>query len=168
MAAHEYELLRRRLIIYFAGRGSASPEDLADETLDRVADRMEKGEVTLNLPNYCFGVARWILMKSIEASGRKVSFDDLPAIAFDLTPEADLLHEELDKQKLDCLERCLRELKEEDREFVTLYYGPVGDRDKSRKALAAELGMSYSAMRVRASRLIARLNDCVRHCMEEK
>jgi DNA-directed RNA polymerase specialized sigma24 family protein len=166
MAAGEYALLHRRLVSFFAQRDSTSPEDLADKTLDRVADRMEKGEVIIDLTTYCLGVARRISMESRTASG-KVSFDDLPAIAFDLTPEKDLLREELDKQKLDCLKHCLRELKDKDREFMTRYYSSEGDRDKSRKALAAELGMSDGAMRVRVSRIRARLSDCVRHCMEK-
>ena len=166
MAGQQYEHLRHSLLRIFLQRGVEFPEELADKTLDRVADRMEKGEVVDDLLAYCRGVALLIWRESLKASGN-VSLDDLPAIAFDLTPEKDLLREELDKQRLDCLARCLRELKEKDREFVTLYYGPEGDRNKSRKTLAAELGMSESAMRVRASRIRARLSDCVRHCMEK-
>ena len=37
-AGHKYEAIRRRLITIFTGRGCCDAEDLADETMNRVAN----------------------------------------------------------------------------------------------------------------------------------
>lgn len=57
LAGEEYERLRKRLVKFFLVRGCHSPEDLADETFNRVATRIEKGEVIPNLASYCLGLA---------------------------------------------------------------------------------------------------------------
>ena len=43
-AAHEYEMLRCRLVDFFDGRGAEWPEVLADETLDRMASKLEEAK----------------------------------------------------------------------------------------------------------------------------
>jgi len=56
-AGEEYLKLHTRLTRYFASRGSAIPDELADRTLDRVARRLET-EVIQSFPKYSMGVAR--------------------------------------------------------------------------------------------------------------
>ncbi|HWP43187.1 MAG TPA: hypothetical protein VNO14_08140, partial [Blastocatellia bacterium] len=44
-AAREYEIIRAALIRLFRYRGCNSPDELADETINRVARKIEEGEV---------------------------------------------------------------------------------------------------------------------------
>ena len=62
-AASRYEIIRRKLMKYFECRGCCSPEDLADETINRVARRIYEGkEIWTSEPaNYFYGVARNVL-----------------------------------------------------------------------------------------------------------
>ena len=43
-AARAYIELRRALFIFFATRGAASPDEMTDETINRVARRLSEGE----------------------------------------------------------------------------------------------------------------------------
>src|SRR5687767_2666855 len=59
-AAAEYECLRRRLLVYFQGRGCSTSDACADETLDRVGRRLAQGERIDHVARYTYGVARRI------------------------------------------------------------------------------------------------------------
>src|SRR5262245_65972612 len=66
-AARAYLELRRALFIFFATRGAASPDEMADETINRVARRLSEGEriTTENPSNYFYGVARNVWREKI-------------------------------------------------------------------------------------------------------
>jgi hypothetical protein len=68
-AGTAYKQLRLRLINFFDWHGCACPEELADETFDRVAQRLAEGEFIMNLPSYCFGVARRLLLEVMGQQG---------------------------------------------------------------------------------------------------
>ena len=60
-----YVEIRDRLMIYFGRRNCPAPEDLADETLNRVARRLEE-QVSIDdiVPaHYCYIVARFVLLE---------------------------------------------------------------------------------------------------------
>src|SRR5262245_937900 len=61
-----YLEIRRRLVLYFDRKNCPSPEELADETLNRVARRLEEeGSITSDTPaHYCYIVARFVLLES--------------------------------------------------------------------------------------------------------
>src|SRR5256885_10310944 len=61
-AARKYEQIRTRLIKIFVCRGCSEPEDLADETIDRVARRVPDIEPTFTgePARYFYGVANKI------------------------------------------------------------------------------------------------------------
>jgi hypothetical protein len=60
-----YLEMRRRLARYFDRRGCSSPDDLADETLNRVARQLEeKGEIVGASPaHYCYIVAKFVFQE---------------------------------------------------------------------------------------------------------
>ena len=60
-----YIEMRRRLFSYFDRKGCRSPDDLADETLDRVARRLqEEGVIESPTPaRYCYIVARFVFLE---------------------------------------------------------------------------------------------------------
>src|SRR5262245_44442773 len=54
--------IRRRLVSYFDRKNGQAPDELADETLNRVARRLEEeGEIITDVPaHYCYIVARFV------------------------------------------------------------------------------------------------------------
>src|SRR5215471_11845056 len=62
-AGQKYEQIRRALITFFRCRGSMSPEESADETIDRVIRRMSDTGIE-DMMSFTRGVARHVLAES--------------------------------------------------------------------------------------------------------
>src|SRR5262245_56359395 len=71
-ASRRYEELRRKLINLFAWERSETPEDLADETLNRLARRLSEG-VTIDgsVDRYAYGIARLLLREETRARQKR-------------------------------------------------------------------------------------------------
>ena len=61
----KYLEIRHRLVQYFDRKNCASPDELADETLNRIARRLvEEGEIRGVTPvHYCYVVARFVFLE---------------------------------------------------------------------------------------------------------
>jgi DNA-directed RNA polymerase specialized sigma24 family protein len=159
-AGSAYESLRRALIALFTWRGAATPEECADETLDRLATRLDEGVIVEDVPRFARGIARLVLLehwRRLDARG--VPLDDvaLAQPAAD-APDDNALH--------GCLERCLGELPPDGRDLILQYYLAEGrTRIDGRKRLSETLGVSESALRNRAQRLRDRLEACITRCL---
>ncbi len=72
-AGERYEIIRRGLVRYFRGRGCASPEDLADETINRVSQKVpDLRPVYVGEPaRYFFGVARYVYLEYLRRQPRE-------------------------------------------------------------------------------------------------
>ena len=161
-AAEIYELIRRKLIRLFEWRGCAFPEDLADESIDRVARRMAEG-VQLQSSNpysYFYGVAHLLYKESLRRSSREhkaLESGDWPPPSF----EED---EEPSDQRLECLRRCLSHLPEDQKDLVLRYH--QGENNiRNRRTLSTELGIPMNALRIRVHRVRRKLEDCVQACL---
>jgi RNA polymerase sigma factor (sigma-70 family) len=167
LAGEEYEHLRRVLVTFFDWRGCAFPEDLADETFNRVARRMEEGEVIRNLPDYCYGVARRLALEVLPKQSKQE--DEPPEFEQLSAPEEDSEERRSREQMYECFEHCLKQLSPENQELVIQYY-QTEKRAKidNRIALANKLGVSLNVLRVRVYRLRATLEDCINRCLNEK
>jgi DNA-directed RNA polymerase specialized sigma24 family protein len=158
-AGSAYEHLRRALVSFFAWRGAVTPEDCADETLDRLATRLDEGVAVEDVPRFASGIARMVLLEHWRRpEARGIPLEELssgPAIE---APEDDALPR--------CLDRCLHELAPESRDLILEYYGGEGrSRIDRRKRMAQALGVSESALRSRAQRLRDQLERCITRCM---
>ena len=79
----KYLEMRRRLVYYFERKNCLSPDDLADETLSRVARRLaEEGEIRDVTPaHYCYMVARFVFLEyQRHPASRQVSIQALPLL----------------------------------------------------------------------------------------
>ena len=67
-----------------------------------------------------------------------------------------------------CLEKCLEQLSENDRELINPYYAFEQENivDK-RNELARSLEISTKALRLRVNRLRVSLTNCVKSCLKE-
>src|SRR4051812_48834551 len=68
----KYLEMRRRLLAYFDRKNCLTPDELADETLNRVARRLEEeGAIEGDTPaRYCYIVARFVFMEHLRAMQR--------------------------------------------------------------------------------------------------
>lgn len=159
--------IRDRLVHYFARRSSLAPDDLADETLNRVARRLEEnGSIDDIVPaRYCYIVAKFVWLESLRQRDRQ------PGIAWGDDYDADPLPmptddtaEERDRTSA-CLERCLESRPPSERELILDYYRTdSGNARAQRKQLAERLGLTANSLALRACRIRSRLESCVRAC----
>jgi len=159
-AADQYEQIRRKLVKIFAWRGSDSPEDHADETIDRVARKIDEGEEIRNLHGYIGGVARLVWLEWLKKRERQQRAID------GLTITSERLDED-EVERLDCFEACLEKLSPESRQLILNYYREVKiAKIALRKELAEGLGIPPNALRNRAHRIRAKLEACVATCVD--
>jgi len=159
--AREYEVIRRKLVAFLDLRGAAHAEAAADETLDRVARKLQEGEPVQNLRAYVFGVARRVLLEC-ERRERRDRVTQRTWVLLHGSPATDAETE----RRFACLEKCLGALSAENRALVEAYHGAGGGAAQDvRAALAARIGISGTALRTRAYRLRNELGACLRGCL---
>jgi DNA-directed RNA polymerase specialized sigma24 family protein len=166
-AGRRYEDIRRRLLRIFEWRGCPYPEELVDETMNRVAHKAAEGlELRSADPfRYVCGVAQ-LVFKEVLRDQRKKQDAMAEMRRNEPPPPPD---PEEDDERLDCLRRCLGELSADNRELIVQYYsGDGGRRIRNRRKLAGHLGVAMNALRIRAYRLRGRLEECVLECAGAK
>ncbi|MBV8858361.1 MAG: hypothetical protein JOZ02_15620 [Acidobacteria bacterium] len=166
-----YLEMRRRLVAYFDRKNCPTPDELADETLNRVARRLEEeGALETDAPaRYCYIVARFVFMEHLRARQKDDALsNDLrqrSRAGVDAAPEFDD-GQKLSEQRLSCLEQCLGKLEDASREVIARYYaGKARVKIDNRRALAEELGITLNALSIRACRIRDKLEACVRECV---
>jgi DNA-directed RNA polymerase specialized sigma24 family protein len=168
-AAEGYEAIRQRLRRFFRWRGARWPDELTDETLDRVARRVAEGEVIRapDVGRYFLGVARNVLRESWQRERQRGPEHDAAALASHLAAGVATAAQQ-GEARLECLDRCLAELPSETRDLVLNYYRGRGvAKVEDRRVLAAQLGVTPGTLRIRLHRLRLRLEACVRKCLGE-
>jgi RNA polymerase sigma factor (sigma-70 family) len=162
-AGEKYESLRLTLMKFFDWRGAHFPEELADETINRVIRKIDEGQAVRDIPTYCHGVARLVLLEKLKSpESKRTDFEELPPAAL-VAPEP----EERD-EKQDCFEHCLKQLPVESRQLILQYYvDEKRDKINRRLAMAERLGIPLNALRSRAQRIRNRLEECVNGCLKK-
>jgi DNA-directed RNA polymerase specialized sigma24 family protein len=163
-AGEKYESLRLMLIKFFDWRGAHFPEECTDETINRVIRKIDEGETIRDIPTFCYGVARLVLLERIKSpEHRRADFEELPPAAL----VAPVPEEKDDKEE--CFQWCLKELPLESRQLILRYYSHE-EREKidNRLALSRQLGIPLNALRSRAQRIRNRLEECVNSCLKKK
>ena len=157
-AGATYEKIRWRLITIFAARGCPVAEELADETLDRVARRVSDIAVnyTGDKVRYFFGVAN-----NVHHEYLKRPAVSEPAALFEAAPDKERVHE--------CLEQCLARLPEAERATILNYFAhEKGTKVDLHKQMAAELGITINTLRLRVLLTKQKLQPCIARCLERE
>ena len=165
VAADRYLEIRRKLVRLFEWRGCSTPEEYADDTINRCARKIGDGEVIRDLATYCVGVARMLLLEMGRERARQArSLDEAPE------PHVVLHEPEDDRDRhVECLRLCLGQLPPEHRNLILSYYqGDKGDKIKNRNGLTRTLGISPGTLRMRALRLRAGLQLCAENCLQNQ
>ena len=157
---------RRRLVAYFDRRNCLTPDELADETLNRVARRLEEeGAIDSETPaKYCYIVARFVFMEHLrEAQKESRTLDDIRR--YPTTMSGGDEERERKEKLLECLDRCIGELESLQRELILRYYvGNERVKIENRRSFAQGLGITLNALSIRACRIRDKLEECVRRC----
>jgi RNA polymerase sigma factor (sigma-70 family) len=158
-AAREYARLRRRLVRLFEWRGCRFPEDLVDETISRVARRLDEGvEIRSDDPyRYFCGVAHMVFKELLRERRRERKLQD-PA-SWPAPPDP---QEEQDDPRMTILQGCLERLPVEQRALLLDYHqGDGRDRIENRRRIARRLDVPLNALRIRVHRIRSKLEECV-------
>ncbi len=160
----KYLETRRRLVKYFDRKNCLIPDELADETLNRVARRLTEEGVTSGDPpaRYCYIVARFVFLEYHRRPARsEVSLDGLPSQPPAHSP--DVVSDT--EQRAHCLENCLQKLNPDQRQLILEYYrGERATKIQNRRDLALKMGLTMNALSIRACRIRDGLEECVRKC----
>jgi DNA-directed RNA polymerase specialized sigma24 family protein len=167
-AAEKYEAIRRSLVLLFASRGAIEPETLADETMDRVIDKVNRvsdftDSYQGNPIAYFISVAHYVGREHMKGSRIAPLRVAEPESSYGLVQggvEQD--------QQIECLEECLERLSPGVREMVMAYYS-LESRERAmehRKELARRMGLSLNALRLRMHRIRTELGRCITGCIE--
>jgi RNA polymerase sigma factor (sigma-70 family) len=167
-----YLEMRRRLADYFDRRNCPAPDDLADETLNRIARRLEEEGSIAGGPaaRYCYITAKFVFLEHVRRARREqgeVMYGEPDHMQANIAalPTDDAAERQ---RLLTCLERCLDKLPQPDRELILEYYrGEQQGRAGRRRQLAARLGLTMNAVSIRACRIRDTLEACIRACDDE-
>jgi DNA-directed RNA polymerase specialized sigma24 family protein len=162
----KYLEMRRRLIAYFDRKNCCPPDDLADETLSRVARRIDEEDfIESETPaRYCYIVARFVFMENLRSTERNDEMLDEMRRQAGRGDHAAEAYEKREK-RLSCLDRCTGKLEPSNCALIISYYFGNGRvKIGNRRALADSLGITMNALSIRACRIRDKLEVCVRQC----
>lgn len=161
--ADKYERIRLRLIKYFTCNGCGDDDEhLADETIDRVMRRLERGEIpepfTGDKVLYFLAFAKNVRQEHYAHLRQRETTP--PLVVIDRTEKED---EDV------CLTECVGILEKEDRWLAVKYYSfekttKVGNRKK----LADQFGLGVAGLRTRIYRVRERLRPCIEECLKRR
>jgi RNA polymerase sigma factor (sigma-70 family) len=173
-AGEQYEKIRQKLVKLFEWRGCAHAEECADETFNRVAQKICEGTtIWADDPySYFHGVALNVLREYWRSAEQTTkTFEEVAQVqGLPVDPEDLLLRDMEQKEKerlLECLNQCLQNLPPDSLLLITRYHqGEEAMNKRRRKELAQSLGIPLNALRIRAYRIRAAIEECVRKCFE--
>jgi DNA-directed RNA polymerase specialized sigma24 family protein len=161
-AGRRYEDIRAKLIRGFKSHGCTVCEELADETINRVARKLpEIVDTYVGDPRrYFFGVAYKVLQEYqrhapeiVPLPPREIPFED---------------RRDDSESVYGCLEVCLRKLAPQSRELILQFY--QGERQvkiKRRKEMAQQMNTKLGNLRLQAHRIRLSLRKCILACLEQ-
>lgn len=157
-AARKHEIIRAGLIRIFVSQGFSDAEHLADLTINVVINKLpeiERGYVG-EPARYFNAVARNIAHEARRA--KEIATDKIPERPSLITDTSD---------SYECLLECLKLLPDKKRELILDYYLYEGrDKVEDHRRMAAELGITEGALRMRVYHIKAGLEKCVLDCVK--
>ena len=157
----------RKLVSFFAGRQCSDADDLAMETVLRVAARCRDVDVS-GFPDragYFYGVARNLFHESLRSASREsTALQSLRHELLARPPDPGAWEEQEAVER--CLDRCLATLPRRTQRLIVRYHGTVGAaKAASHRSLADEFGKSVNALRIEVHRTRKALHECVVACL---
>ena len=150
-----FSKLRNDLVSFLRWKRAVGAEDLAQESVLRVLQKLYAGESIRNLQAYARRVAELVHIEDVRLRRRET------ALPLGAPGEADDCQERLSRCLEYCKGKCLsrREVK-----FIERYYA---SDILERKLLAKSRNVSEGQLRKQAMEIRKKLRDCVQTCMHE-
>ena len=164
-AGEKYESIRAGLIRFFRYKGCGNDEELADETINRVARKLP--DLDLNTGNkhitYFYGFASNIFLEEKKRRQKQAELDsNLPFKIMGADNDES-------ESKFNCLEECLNKLEPNGKKLITGYYlKNKSEKFEHRRQLAESLNLSVNNLHVKAHRLRNALRRCLEECLKKK
>jgi DNA-directed RNA polymerase specialized sigma24 family protein len=164
-----YGELRLALSTYFQHNHCLDPETLADETLDRIARKPDVSEIA-NIAEFAFGVARNVRREAVRRTAQRTDLADLvlrEGKSKEPSPEDTIVSKIEMTRRLAFLRRCLAKLTAEERQLFLQYHPDECEAlDEHRQRLADAMGVTWTSLRMRVSRIRRKLEKCFQDCCE--
>ena len=162
-AAERYRQLHLKISRLYEWRGCPSPDELADETLDRVASKLEAGVEIHSPESYITRVAYFVFRELVRREQRRRTA--LKAVENEPRPNPEEPLQEGERRR--CFHQCLGGVEPTERQHLMRYYeGDKSVKIENRRQLAADLGVAAGTLRIRMHRIRQRLEKCIRDCLE--
>lgn len=158
--SEEYLRLRLKVVKFFEFNRCQFPDDLADEAMDRTADRLHEMGHIENLQGFAYGVARRVLLEDRRKERRKRRMLDALFRDLHLAPDS-----HPDELRHECLMHCVAELPKDRGDLVLRYYA-AGWGEKGQ--LAAEFNKTDNALAQVIFHTKPKLKKCVENCLAKK
>jgi len=159
LAGEQYEKLRAKLIYYFERNNCRNPTDLSDETINRVARKLEEDVEIKDVFKFSSGVARYVLLEHWNDPFRKwVELNEQLS-----SPE--VVEREFDERRLECKKKCLQNLEPRERELMVKN---CTTSKHGREELARSMGLKINAFRARIFRIREKLQRCYKNCINDR
>ena len=166
-AGAEYLKICQGLIRFFRFKGCSDAQTLADETINRVAEKIPTLDESKNVKKITifYGFAANIFLEYLRTQKRQN--EKLNKFAANQPAFADTIEEPNDS-KIKCLNKCVSKLSVEEREIFLEYYAPEKEKKSlARKQIAGRLRCEMNTLHVRVFRLRAVLAKCIENCMKK-
>jgi DNA-directed RNA polymerase specialized sigma24 family protein len=132
------------------------------------------GAIAITLPaRYCYTVAKFVLLEDLRREHKQFRLDDRERSGDAAIRGGRRLESEesleTQEQRLECLERCLQELKPAQRALVIEYHRDARrQRIERRRDMAKRLRITMNALSIRVSRIRTALEASVKTCRKER
>jgi RNA polymerase sigma factor (sigma-70 family) len=163
LAGQKYEAIRHSIIQIFKWRGCFDAEDLADEAITRVTNKVPeitpgyKGDPAL----YFYAVAKRLAFETTRRYQSRAEIENPDRLQD--RPADD--PEESREAEYECLDECLKKLPPAERQLILLYYQQDKSQIDHRKQLGLRYGLSATALRVKVHRIRLTLHGCIDKCL---
>jgi DNA-directed RNA polymerase specialized sigma24 family protein len=155
MSEENWMALQADLAQFLRWKRATDLEDLVQETLFRVFEKLAAGERIENLRAFARRVAELVHLEHLRMVRREF------AMSVIMSPGADANLERLFR----CLEECKKKcLTRRERTFIERYYESGA---KERKLLARSRGITEAQLRKQAMEVRRKLQRCVEDCMRD-
>lgn len=158
-AARLYTKLHESLVNFFKLKGVSAPDRAADETIDRIPERITPDTKREDIRFIAFSVARFVFLEKLRQEKRRTTADENY-----YQKKGGTIEDFGEKDAYEPLRECFNSLYPDEKELLVNYFADLAGAELSahRQKLADREGIDLNALRNRVSRLRRRLDDCVK------
>lgn len=163
-AGEKYEQMRSGLERFFHFKGCSDPRSLADQTMNRVAAKVDAFDPSRNIrpASYFYGFASNILLEYRRVSNREFSLSETRQFAHTTVGEA-----EAGEAQSDCLQKCLAKLPAPEKDMIVDYYASDGrEKLERRRQMCERIECSSAALYTKIFRIKGILRGCIENCLK--